>query len=399
MKLTCNRDALLTACQAIGVAVAPKNTGKAVLCNVKASPVKDVPDAVSLAATDLEVGIRYTIPGVRLDDPSPAILPFGMLVQILREHPDVDDVAIDATDREVTVRVGMSKYELLSYPVDEFPDVPECKSDRWHEVASPDLRVMLHQAGFATDRKDASGARFALTAVLWDPDQDKAVARVIATDSKRLAACQCPATFYGEAGGMKPANHLIPAKAVTLLDRNLSDDGGPVSVTLGATEMMFQTGNAMIHTRLIEGRYPPWKDIISKTMKEAKHAIALPTALFLAKVRQAAIATDEESKRVDMVFEPGRVSMTARGSGTDPAAMKGGKGSKKVSGSTSAVEMPLGGYDGPKIDVCFDPKYLTEFFRAAGGQAEVVLHISDGGKPVLFKAGPAYQYLVMPLTA
>jgi DNA polymerase-3 subunit beta len=98
-------------------------------------------------------------------------------------------------------------------------------------------------------------------------------------------------------------------------------------------------------------------------------------------VRQAKIMTDDESKRVDMTFAAGKVTMTARGAAT----------------GSSEVVLPLPDYDGPEVQIAFDPEYLVEFLRALEGETTVTLEMSDGGKPALFRCGDGYMYLVMPL--
>jgi len=202
----------------------------------------------------------------------------------------------------------------------------------------------------------------------------------VATDSKRLAVCEGNATLHGPAETTK-GSHLVPAKTMTLLERNLIDDGELVRVALRPNEAMFQTERAMIYTRLVEGRYPPYRDILSQTRKQANVKITLPVESFLARVRQAAIMTDDESKRVDMTFEPGKVTMQARGADT----------------GSSVVELPLPEYAGPEVEIAFDPQYLVEFLRALEGEPTVVLEMTDGSKPALFQCGDGYKYLVMPL--
>ena len=64
---------------------------------------------------------------------------------------------------------------------------------------------------------------------------------------------------------------------------------------------------------------------------------------------------------------------------------------------SSEVELTLPDYDGPEVQIAFDPQYLVEFLRALEGEPTVTLEMSDGGKPALFKCGDGYSYLVMPL--
>ena len=373
MKVTCQRDGLLTACQLVSAAVAARTT-KPILSNVKATAAGD---GLTLVAYDTEVGIRYELRGILVGRPGSAILPIAQLTQILRESTD-DDISFDADDDGTKVKAGTSRFEMPGYPVDEFPDIPSFDDGgRYHEITAGVLRTMIRRTAFAADKKDAT-ARFAMTGVLWEADAK--VARLVATDSKRLAMCEGPASVYGPPEPTK-GSHLIPAKTMALLERNLTDDGELVRIALRPNEAMFQTERAMIYTRLVEGRYPPYRDIIGQTRKGATVKVPLPVGPFLSRVRQAAIMTDDESKRVDMTFEPGKVGMEARGAET----------------GSSQVELPLEEYDGPEVKIAFDPQYLIEFLRAVEGEPTVTLEMSDGTKPALFRCGDGYLYLVMPL--
>jgi len=374
MKVTCQRESLLTACQLVSAAVAARTT-KPILSNVKATAADD---GLTLVAYDTEVGIRYELRGIQVGRAGSAILPITQLVQILRESGD-DDISLDADDSGTKVKAGTSRFQMPGYPVDEFPDLPTFDDGgRYHEVTAGVLRTMIRRTAFAADKKDST--RFALSGVLWEAEGK--IARLVATDSKRLAVCEGPATIYGPPESTK-GSHLVPAKTMGLLERNLTDDGELVRVGLRPNEALFQTERAMIYSRLVEGRYPPYRDIIGQTRKSAGVKVPLPVGPFLARVRQAAIMTDDESKRVDMTFEPGKVTMQARGTAT----------------GSSEVELPLAEYDGPEVNIAFDPQYLVEFLRALDGEPTVTLEMSDGTKPALFRAGDNYLYLVMPLTS
>jgi DNA polymerase III subunit beta len=372
MKITCARESLLTACQQVAAAVAARTT-KPILSNVKAVAADD---GLTLVAYDTEVGIRYELRGIQVSKAGEAILAVAQLTSILRETSDAD-VTIEATDDGAKVKIGTSRFEMPGYPVNEFPDLPAFDDGgRYHEVNAGDLRKMIRRTSFAADKKDST--RFALSGVLWEAEGK--TGRLVATDSKRLAVCEGNATLHGPAETTK-GSHLVPAKTMTLLERNLIDDGELVRVALRPNEAMFQTERAMIYTRLVEGRYPPYRDILSQTRKQANVKITLPVESFLARVRQAAIMTDDESKRVDLTFEAGKVTMKARGAET----------------GSSEVVMTLPEYDGEAVSIAFDPQYVIEFLRAIDGEPSVLLEMSDGAKPALFQCGDSYKYLVMPL--
>src|SRR6185312_5997840 len=287
-------------------------------------------------------------------------------------------VSIEASDDGAKVLIGTGRFEMPGYPVNEFPDLPPFEDGgRYHEITAGDLRKMIRRTSFAADKKDST--RFALSGVLWEAEGKQA--RLVATDSKRLAVCEGNATLHGPAEATK-GSHLVPAKTMTLLDRNLTDDGELVRVALRPNEAMFQTERAMIYTRLVEGRYPPYRDIIAQTRKQSNRKIALPVESFLSRIRQAAIMSDDESKRVDLTISPGKITMKARGAET----------------GSSEVVMTLPEYDGEEVTIAFDPQYVVEFLRALEGEPSVMLEMSDGSKPALFQCGETYRYLVMPIS-
>jgi len=369
MKVTCQRDSLQTACSLVATAVAARTT-KPILSNVKAVAEDD---RLTLIAYDTEVGIRYDLRGIQVGRSGAAILPITHLTQILREHSDAE-ISLDANDEGTEVRIGTSRYTMASYPVDEFPDVPSFDDDgRYHEINSGVLHTMIRRTQFAADKKEST--RFALSGVLWEAEGKQA--KLVATDSKRLAVCTGAATLFGPTETTK-ASHLVPDKTIKLLMTNLTDEGELVRIALRPNEALFQTERWTIYTRLVEGRYPPYKDIIPK---KSEVKLPLPSALFLSKVRQAAIMTDDETKRVDLTFTVGKLTLQAHGAET----------------GSSNVEMPIEGFEGNDITIAFDPSYLVEFLRAIDGEPTVMLEITNGEKPALFRVGESYLYLVMPL--
>ncbi len=102
---------------------------------------------------------------------------------------------------------------------------------------------------------------------------------------------------------------------------------------------------------------------------------------FLSAVKQTAIMTDDESKRVQLAFAGDRLTLEAKGATT----------------GRSKVSMPLDGYEGKAITISFDPAYLVEMLRVMDGGDFLRLEMVDGDKSAVFHAGEDYMYLVVPL--
>ena len=165
---------------------------------------------------------------------------------------------------------------------------------------------------------------------------------------------------------------------MSLLERNLNDDAEMVRASIRPNEVLFRTERAMIYSRLVEGRYPNYREVFPK-----KQAVKVPLTVgpFLSSVRQAAIMTDEESKRVVFHFTKKKLTLQAQGAAT----------------GRSKVEMPVD-YDGKNLDISFNPAFLVEMLKVLPPDEGLNLELIDGASPALFKAGNDYSYLVMPLS-
>lgn len=364
MKIKCIRNELLAACTLTSTATATRSP-KPILSNIK---VISGESSLTLMATDLEIGIRYELPGVEILRPGSAIWPVTHLVRVLREVTD-DEVTIDSTPDGSTIRTSTGTFTLLAGDPTEFPDVqPVDTQAGYHEIDAKILKTMIRRVAFAADKKE--GARWAVTGILWETEGD--VSRMVATDTRRLAKMESSAVFYSVEPGLKP---LIPQKAILLLDKSIEE--GPVKVSFTSKDATFQTGNVQITTRLVEGKFPPYRDIIPKKF-EVK--LSLDTARFLTCVRQASIMVDDEIRRLDCTFEAGKLTVRAKGA--------------KV--GSSDVTMALPDYTGKTIEISFDPGYLIDMLRAIDGEPTLTVEMVDGKRPAIFSLGD-YLYLVMPL--
>jgi DNA polymerase-3 subunit beta len=367
MKVRCHREGLLSAFQLASVAV-PSRDLKPVLRNLKA--IADS-DRCTLLATDLELGIRLEVRGIQVEEPGEALLPANRTLAILRESMD-EELSIEADAQACMVRGQANEFEMGGEDPQDFPDIPQFSGEKYHELPAGQLREMIRRTLFAAATENP---RYAVTGILWELEAD--VARLIATDGRRLAVCTGPASAHG-GQDTKGQTHVVPSKAMQLLERNLQDADEQVKVALTPNEALFKTERAMVYSRLVEGRYPPYREVFPKK-QTAK--IPLVVGPFHAAVRQAAIMTDDESKKVAFTFGKKKLTLQARGPAT----------------GRSKVEMPLE-YDGKTIEIAFDPKFLTDMLRVLNPDDALTLELTDSTSVALFRCGENYSYIVMPLS-
>jgi DNA polymerase III subunit beta len=356
---------MLVALQLVNTAVAGHDH-RPVLRNVKAIAAED---HCSLLATDLEIGIRRDLPGIPVDEPGEALLPAKRTLAIFREAQD-EELLIESGSQTTTVRGGTTEFELGCEDPSAFPEFPSVNGDVYHEISSESLKTLIRRTLFAAATESP---RYAITGTLWE--LDARTIRLVATDGRRLAIAEVPGTSHGSP--VNKGTHVVPTKAMQLLEKNLPDSSDLVRVTLRPNEALFQTGQATIYSRLVEGRFPAYKDILPK---KALLKIPLVAGPFHAAIRQAAVMTQQETKRVVCSFKPKMLVLEAQ----SPDAGR------------SHVELPID-YSGKPIEIAFHPKNLADLLRALDPADELTLSMSDGKSPALFRLGDNYSYIVMPL--
>lgn len=368
MKVVCHREGLLTACQLASAAVAARDI-KPVLKNLKAV-VDD--QRCTLMATDLELGIRLEVRGIKVEDPGEALLPTSRVVSILRESTD-EELTVEANIETCMIKGERNEFEMPGEDPSAFPDIPTFAEEKYHELTAGVLRDMIRRVIFAA--ASAEHSRFgATTGILWELEGEKAT--LVATDGRRLALVHGQAQTHG-GHSTKGQTAVVPVKAMSLLERNLTEPDETIKISVRPNEILMKTERAMIYSRLVEGRFPNYRQVLP-----AKHAakVNLTTGPFLSAVRQAAIMTDEESKRVTFQFAKKKLTLQARG----------------AESGRSRVEMPLD-YEGKALEISFDPKFVVDMLRVLEPDTPLTLELTDNATPAVFRNEPNYLYVVVPL--
>jgi DNA polymerase III subunit beta len=370
MKVVCAREGFLQACQVALLATASRDL-KPVLRNIKAIVQ---PEGCTLMATDLELGIRLEVRGVKVEEPGEALLPTAKLIAILRESTE-EEMTVEAGPDKCIVRGQSNEFEMPGEDPSAFPDIPAFSEEKYHEIAGGVLREMIHRTLFAAASTEHS--RYGATmGVLWELDGTQAT--LVATDGRRLALAKGEAMAHGghSTTGQTP---VVPSKAMALLERSLTDPDETIRVSFRPNEVLMKTEKAMVYSRLVEGRFPDYRRALPS---KVPNKVPLVVGPFQSAVRQAAIMTDDESKRVTFAFAKKKLTLQAKG----------------LEAGRSRVELPLE-YDGKAVEIGFDPKFVLEMLRVLPGDAALTLELNDGETPGLFRYEPDYLYVVVPLSS
>lgn len=366
MKATANREGLLTAFQIVA-GVVPARSPKPILKSVKLELGEDA--SATLMATDLELGIRYRVSGITVDEPGTVILPAAEMMSILRELPD-ETIAIEDRASGIKISGAASRFELPPQDPLGYPDVPDFGDESGHKIKGGHFATMIRRTIFAVAPENS---RYALNSVLFEFAEDRV--NLVATDGKRLSRMPGKVTA---GGGPSSGTWLVPPKALNLVLKTLVDPEEEVEIALRENEVLFRTGKMTIYSRLVEGRFPNYMDVFPPP---AVLHVPLPVAQFHAVVRQSRIVTRDESKGVEFLFDPGMLTLTSRGQDTGEAE----------------IHLPIG-YDGESIKLIFDPQLLVDALRVLDADEEISLDLVDNRRAAVFRSRDEFEYVVMPLT-
>jgi DNA polymerase-3 subunit beta len=367
MKLTCDRETMQAAFHA-AAAFAPQRSPQAVLQRIKLAASER---SVHLLATDTEVSIRLEVPEAAVEVPGEALLPRDRFAAILRESSDAV-LHIQADERGITVTGVASEFRLPTEDPREFPDVEPFDSPGHCELPARLLRELIHRTVFVTDQESS---RYAMGGVLLEWGQNQVTA--VATDGRRLACMEGPAVFVGE-GPSSAGNSIVPARAVQLIERTLSDSDAEVRLAVRGNDLLVRSPRCTIRARLLEGRFPRWRDVLKQAGGSTQ--VELPAGTFSSAVRQAAIVTDAEHRAIQFAFEQGKLLLSCSAPGAGEAR----------------IEVPVS-YDGPPQTIRLDPRFLIEFLRVIEPEQSVTLSIKDENSAARCETADGYVYIVMPL--
>lgn len=365
MKVNFNRAALAEGLNLLATVV-PSRTPKPILQCVR---VTAGAEGVGLCATDLEVGIHYTLSQVQVERQGEVVVPAERLAAIVRESAD-EVLSVEVIDGIFHVTGADSHFTIYGQQADQFPPVRDFDDKADAEIRLGNLQDGIEQCLFATAKEST---RYALNGVLWQVEGKKLL--LVATDGRRLARCRVTlAKSVDEA--LQSAKIIVPAKAMALLDKIGTDDDDLVAVRFVDNQIVLRCSNVVVSSNLVEGNFPKYEEIIP-TDHDKK--LILSTEAVSSAVRRAALLTTQESRGVKLSVGKKKLTFSCRAPEMGDAQ----------------VEMPIE-YEAEPIDIGFNPQFLTDVLRVITTD-EFQLELGQPDRPGVIKSGSHFLYVLMPI--
>ena len=361
MKFSVSKEKLLAGLQTVQNVVSTRTT-LPILSNVL---LQAADDQLRLTTTDLDVGVSGAI-SAQVERPGATTLPARRLANIVRELPAAEIIVEVDSKNVASIRCGQSFFKILGLPEEEFPPLPKQSDARTFTIGQQILRDALKKTSYAISTDET---RYVLNGILFSFKENKLT--LVATDGRRLALVDLELEFPRS----QEADIIVPAKAVTELGRLLGDEGD-VRLSVEENQVAFQIGDTLLASKLIEGNYPNYRQVIPG---EAKERVTLEREMFLAAVHRVSLLASEKSNSVKLVFSKNNIEIAAN-----------------TPDVGEARESLAVAYKGREFSIAFNPEFLQAPLRVLTND-EVYLDMIDEMSPGVIKIQSPFLYVLMPM--
>lgn len=369
MRFAIARQDLDKAIQKVLAVVSPKTT-LPVLANLLME-VDEKAGTVSLTATDLDMTVTTRV-DAEVSEGGGVTLPAKRFAEIVRELRDAD-IEMSAEAEEISIQSGKSKFRIVGIPTDEFPTLPKSDPASAFSVDGDLLARMVDKVTFCVSRDET---RPSLNGAYWEFAADSM--GMTATDGHRLATFKVEGEFKSIAG----KSMIVPPKALGHAVRIIgAESDGNVGVSVHENHVAFFVGSTIINSRLIEGPFPNYRQVIPK---DNDKELTIGREELIGGVRRVAVLADALTHQVRLTIGKKKVELVV----STPDV---GEAKEEVAAK----------YSSEKMEVGYNANYLLDVLRHIDGERVKFLLSGPVGAAVVSAVespdGEEYMCLLMPL--
>lgn len=374
MKLRIARDELLTGLQRVQGVVEKRNT-MPILSNIL---LEAKSDGVDIIATDLELGMRGLYKAT-VKEPGSITLSARKLYEILKELPDGEmDLTVGANNW-ATIQSGKSQFKIVGLPSTEYPALPAIEREGLTPLSGAGLANLIRKTLFAVGDNDARYILNGLLITLTVSDK-KTMLRLVGTDGHRLAVAE--QETGGAAGKDSPREikAIIPKKAALEMRHLLEEGDGEPLIGFTKNLMIFRKSGLLLTSRLMEGTYPNYQQVIPKD-KEPDKRVTVSKAELEGALRRVAVLSRDKTNAVKVTFAPGKITLF----------------SSNPDFGEATEELPAQ-YKGETLATGFNARYLLDVLGVVDGES-ITMQMDAPLSPCLIRepGNAGFTCVVMPV--
>ncbi len=332
----------LSACLQNVLQVVPAKSTLPILTNVL---IEALEGKIKISATDLDISITASVE-CNISKKGSASLPARILFDIIKELPE-SEISFEATTQRVEIKIPNGSYKIASIAADEFPKLPAVNTKKEIKISGSDLVKMIRKTTFACSDDET---RPALNGVLWQTKGEKM--QMVATDGHRLAKM---AVGNSSLKGLYD-DVIVPPKVLNLIPKFITDDTQEMGVIFGDTNIIFNLGDTILTSRLIEGPYPNFEQVLPSS--NDKKLVVSKDDLARA-VKRVSILSNQLTHQVKFALSGGTLTLSTTN------ADVGGEGKESLECD----------YKGDTIELGYNATYINDILNKIDSE-EVVFELS-----------------------
>ena len=339
-------------------------TSKSVLPILSNILIEAQQDKIRLTATDLDIGISCVVP-VNTQETGMITIAAKRFSDIIKELPGDEVSIVTKKNNLMLIETESCQFRIMGAGVEEFPKLPEFKDKEVIKLDQAGLKEMLRLTSFAVSLDES---RYVLNGILFQIS--KGNLGLVATDGKRLAIIEKKM----KQGADKDVRMIVPLKTIQELNRSLKDEGELVLV-LGNNQVLFELDRVMIISRLIEGEFPDYHQVIPP---QSENKIRIDRERFLLAIKRAALLATPDYQAVKLEVFKNKLVVS--------------KSTPDVGESREEISME---YGGKEMMIGFNPAYLVDVLKNLALET-IELELTDTEKPGVIRIN-GYIYIVLPM--
>lgn len=374
MKLRIARDELLTGLQRVQGVVEKRNT-MPILSNIL---LEAKSDGVDIIATDLELGMRGLYKAT-VKEPGSITLSARKLYEILKELPNGEIELTVGANNWAMIQSGKSQFKVVGLPSSEYPALPAIEREGLTPLAGAGLANLIRKTLFAVGDNDA---RYILNGLLitLNVSDKKTTLRLVGTDGHRLAVAD--QEINGSAGkeGPREIKAIIPKKAALEMRHLLEEGDGEPLIGFTKNLMIFRKSGLLLTSRLMEGTYPNYQQVIPKDKEQDKRVTVSKPELEGA-LRRVAVLSRDKTNAVKVTFASGKITLF----------------SSNPDFGEATEELPAQ-YKGESLTTGFNARYLLDVLGIVDGES-ITMQMDAPLSPCLVRepGNNGFTCVVMPV--
>jgi len=365
MKFSTLREELLKPLQIVSGVVEKRQT-LPILSNIL---VKLDENGIRVVATDLEMEI---VARCNVDQamPGSTTVPMRKLHDTCKTLAEGSLVNFELKNEKAVLKSGKTRFTLTTLPAEDFPVINTKKTLFEFDIDQSELKRLLDKSSFAMAVQDV---RFYLNGLLLEIDGGKITA--VATDGHRLALASADGAI---SGGADTIQAIVPRKAVAEISRLLSDEQGEAKIVLGENFLRIEFGDVTFTTKLIDGKYPAYQNVIPG--EGDKIVVADKEELRQCLIRTS-ILSNEKYRGIRLELGDGKLKAVANNPEQEEAE--------------DEIQID---YQGEGLVIGFNVSYLLEAITAVSGdRVRIGLTDTNGSALITALDDDSCRYVVMPM--